>query len=107
VLTRRQAEDSTDRLGICEAAGHVDRGPEGQRDHRSDAGPSPATTLAFIGTATPFSVSGVPISQNAAILQAGIAYSPLPNLSVGLIYAGQLAPNVQENSLNGTIDFKF
>ncbi|HEX4570531.1 MAG TPA: autotransporter domain-containing protein, partial [Dongiaceae bacterium] len=27
---------------------------------------SPATTLAFIGTAAPFSVSGVPISQNAA-----------------------------------------
>ncbi|HEX7198760.1 MAG TPA: autotransporter outer membrane beta-barrel domain-containing protein, partial [Dongiaceae bacterium] len=68
---------------------------------------SPATTLAFIGTAAPFSVSGVPISQNAAILQAGLAYSPLRNLSLGLTYAGQLAPNVQENSLNGTIDIRF
>jgi hypothetical protein len=28
-------------------------------------------------------------------------------LSLGLTYAGQLAPNAQENSLNGTIDFKF
>jgi len=68
---------------------------------------TPATTLAFTGTATPFSVSGVPISQNAAIVEAGLAYSPAPNLSLGLYYAGQLAPDAQENSLNGTIDFKF
>ncbi len=68
---------------------------------------TPATTMAFTGTATPFSVSGVPISQNAAIVEAGLAYSPAPNVSLGLYYAGQLAPNAQENSLNGTVDFKF
>ena len=68
---------------------------------------TPATTLAFTGTATPFSVSGVPISQNAAIVEAGLAYSPAPNVSLGIYYAGQLAPNAQENSFNGTVDFKF
>jgi outer membrane autotransporter protein len=68
---------------------------------------TPSTTLAFIGTATPFSVSGVPINENAAIVQAGIAYAPLPGLSLGITYAGQLAPNAQENSFNGTVDFKF
>jgi outer membrane autotransporter protein len=67
----------------------------------------PSTTFAFTGTATPFSVSGVPINADAAIPQAGLAYSPLPNLSLGLTYAGQLAPNAQENSLSGTIDFRF
>jgi uncharacterized protein with beta-barrel porin domain len=49
----------------------------------------------------------VPINQNAAILEAGLAYSPAPNVSLGLYYAGQLAPNAQENGLNGTVDFKF
>jgi len=28
-------------------------------------------------------------------------------VSLGVYYAGQLAPNAQENSFNGTIDFKF
>ena len=49
----------------------------------------------------------MPISQNAAIVEAGLSYSPARNVSLGLYYAGQLAPNAQENSLNGTVDFKF
>ena len=48
-----------------------------------------------------------PISQNAAIVEAGLGYSPAPNVSLGIYYAGQLAPNAQENSFNGTVDLKF
>ncbi len=59
------------------------------------------------GTSTPFSVAGVPISQNAALLEFGLGYSPLPNMTLGLYYAGQLGCAAQENSVNGTIGFKF
>jgi len=68
---------------------------------------TPATSLAFAGTATPFSVSGVPINQDAAILELGLGYSPAPDITLGLHYSGQLAPNAQENSFSGTIDLKF
>ena len=68
---------------------------------------TPATSLSFTGTFTPFSVAGVPINQNAALVEVGIGYSPLPSVTLGIYYAGQLAPNAQENSLNGTVGFKF
>ena len=68
---------------------------------------TPATSLSFTGTTTPFSVAGVPINQNAAIVEVGLGYSPLPDISLGLYYAGQLGSDAQENSINGTIGFKF
>ena len=39
--------------------------------------------------------------------RSGLGYSPAPNVTLGLYYSGQLAPNAQENSVNGTVDFKF
>jgi len=68
---------------------------------------TPNTTLAFTGTTAPFSVSGVPISQNAALVEVGLGYTPAPNVTLGLYYSGQIAPNAQENSLNGTVALKF
>src|SRR5213595_1160779 len=38
VAARRQAEHSTDRLGVLEAGRNIDRRTEGQRDQRSDTG---------------------------------------------------------------------
>jgi outer membrane autotransporter protein len=67
---------------------------------------TPNTTLAFTGTSAPFSVSGVPINQNAALVEVGLGYSPAPNVTLGLYYSGQLAPTAQENSPSGTIALK-
>jgi hypothetical protein len=33
--------------------------------------------------------------------------TPVPNVTLGLYYSGQIAPNAQENSFNGTIALKF
>jgi len=49
----------------------------------------------------------VPISQNAALVEVGLGYTPAPNVTLGLYYSGQIAPNAQENSLNGTVALKF
>jgi uncharacterized protein with beta-barrel porin domain len=68
---------------------------------------TPNTTIAFTGTTAPFSVSGVPINENAALVEVGLGYVPAPNVTLGLYYSGQFAPNAPENSLNGTIALKF
>jgi outer membrane autotransporter protein len=68
---------------------------------------TPVSQFAFSGGTAPFAISGVPLSRNAAILDAGIAYHPSPAVSLSLYYTGQLAPATQENNIDGAIAITF
>lgn len=50
----------------------------------------PTATLAFAGS-NPFSVAGVPIAKNAALLEAVLDLAISQSASLGLSYIGQLA----------------
>lgn len=68
---------------------------------------TPTSSFALSGSTAPFTVSGVPLSRNAAILDAGIFYHPAPAISLSVYYTGQLAPAAQENNITGAISVTF
>lgn len=68
---------------------------------------TPDTLLSFARTATPFSVAGVPIARNAALVGARLDYAATENLTVSLAYDGQLATDVQENAVRAAVAWRF
>ncbi|GGA86496.1 hypothetical protein GCM10011491_12690 [Brucella endophytica] len=61
---------------------------------------------AFDGSSI-FSVGGVPIAQNLAVLELGVDAAINEKLMVGVSYAGQLGDGVQDHGLKGKVDWKF
>lgn len=67
------------------------------------------TPLAFISFAggSPFTVAGVPIAGDAAIVEAGLDLNLTPNAALGLSYAGQFGASLTDQSLKGTLQVRF
>jgi outer membrane autotransporter protein len=68
---------------------------------------SPGAALAFGSTGVGFNVYGVPISQDTALLEAGLAVEVAPTATLSLSYQGQFAGNVQDNGITGSFDWRF
>ncbi len=68
---------------------------------------TPDAVLAFEGTASAFTVAGVPLARDAALLEAGLDVSITPRASIGVSYVGQLAQSLQDNSVRGNLLIKF
>jgi subtilase-type serine protease len=69
---------------------------------------NPATSLAFAGIpGSNFSVAGVPIARNAALMDTGADLRINPQAKVGLYYWGQQARTAHENGLRGTVTWMF
>lgn len=67
---------------------------------------TPETSFAFAGS-QPFTVAGVPVAENAALVEAGLDLSLSSALTVSLFYAGQLASDAQENMVKGGLTLRF
>ncbi|MGF7053652.1 outer membrane autotransporter protein [Bosea sp. OAE752] len=67
---------------------------------------TPTATLAFAGS-TPFSVAGVPIAKDAALLEAGLDLAIGQSASLGLSYTGQLAQDAQDHAFKGVLAVRF
>lgn len=59
--------------------------------------------MAFAGS-TPFTISGLPIAHDAAVIEAGADMAIGQNATLGLAYNGQLA---QDHSFKGVLALKF
>ncbi len=69
---------------------------------------NPATSLAFSGIpGSNFSVTGVPIARNAALIDAGADLRINAQAKLGLYYWGQQANTAHENGLRGTMTWMF
>ena len=68
---------------------------------------TPTTALAFQSTGAGFTISGVPLARDAALIEAGIDLHLTPQITLGLAYFGDLAGNVQDNTLQGNLMWKF
>ncbi|KRE16815.1 hypothetical protein ASE63_13855 [Bosea sp. Root381] len=66
----------------------------------------PAATLAFSGSSR-FSVAGIPIEKNAALVEAGLDLAISRTATLGVSYTGQLAENVQDHTFKGVLAVKF
>ena len=68
---------------------------------------TPLSTMRFAGGAQPFSIEGVPIAQNAALLGAGLAYDLADNAKVSVNYVGQVASTTSNNAFTAQVSVKF
>ncbi|RDJ21237.1 autotransporter outer membrane beta-barrel domain-containing protein, partial [Bosea caraganae] len=57
--------------------------------------------------ANPFSVAGIPVARNAALVEAGLDLAISRNATLGLSYAGQLASDVQDHAFKGNLEVRF
>jgi outer membrane autotransporter protein len=67
---------------------------------------TPFSTFLFAG-GSPFTVAGVPIAQNAAVIDAGLDVRVASNATVALSYGGQFGSGVTDQTLRGVFNVKF
>nr|WP_246339853.1 autotransporter domain-containing protein [Ancylobacter tetraedralis] len=80
------------------------RGTLGWRHAFGDIAPS--VTQAFLGSDA-FTVTGVPIAEDAAVLEAGLDLRLSASSTLGIAYTGQFGDGVTQNSFNASLTVKF
>ncbi len=68
---------------------------------------TPTAALAFATNGAPFTVSGVPLARDAALVQAGFDLHLNRQSTFGIAYFGNLANGVQDNSVKGNLSWLF
>ena len=80
------------------------RGLIGWRHAYGDVGST--ATLAFVGGG-PFTVGGVPIARDVAVIEAGLEASLGPAASLGVRYSGQLASGATDHGVKADMVWRF
>ncbi|WP_348935427.1 autotransporter domain-containing protein [Aquabacter sp. CN5-332] len=68
---------------------------------------TPETLFAFGPGTAPFTVSGVPTANDAALIEAGLDMAFSANASLSIFYAGQLAETDTSNMVKGSFTLRF
>jgi uncharacterized protein with beta-barrel porin domain len=66
-----------------------------------------AAALAFESNGAPFVTAGVPLARDAALLEAGFDLNLTRQLALQVVYFGQLASRIQDNSVMGNFRWRF
>lgn len=67
---------------------------------------TPRATQAFLGS-IPFTVTGVPLAEDAALVEAGLDLTLTEATTLGFAYAGQFGDSTTQNSVNATLKVSF
>jgi len=68
---------------------------------------TPSEALAFQSTAQPFTVAGLPLARDTALLESGLDLRLSPQARVGLSYSAQIGSHVQNSSVQGSLTWRF
>ncbi|MFG1428154.1 autotransporter family protein [Roseixanthobacter glucoisosaccharinicivorans] len=68
---------------------------------------APTATLAFSSGSLPFTVSGAPLARDALLVGAGLSAKMGESMAFGIFYSGQLASDVSENAVKGSLTWTF
>jgi len=68
---------------------------------------TPTTGLAFQSTGTAFTVAGLPIARDAALVEGGFDWRLSPWAKLGAFYQGDLAAHAQAHAVKGTFTWDF
>jgi outer membrane autotransporter protein len=68
---------------------------------------TPSAALAFQSTGTAFTISGVPLARDAALVEAGFNLRVNPQMKLGASYTGELAGHLQDHAVKGTFTWNF
>lgn len=68
---------------------------------------TPTEALVFQSTAAPFTVAGLPIARDTALVEGGLDLRLNPQVSIGLLYSSQFGDHAQGNSVQGGLTWLF
>ena len=69
-------------------------------------GTMPTSSNAF-ATGQSFTVAGVPLAKNVAVVEAGVEMQLQKNMALGMSYSGQLGNGLKDHGLKVTLGWKF
>ena len=68
---------------------------------------TPTSSMQLQGATSPFSVSGVPIAEDALLLEAGLSYALSSKATLGASYTSQHAATAAQNAFTAQFSLKF
>jgi outer membrane autotransporter protein len=68
---------------------------------------TPVTALAFQSTGTGFTVAGIPIARNSALVETGLDWRLSPFTKLGAFYQGELAGHAQSHAIKAAFTLGF
>ncbi|MGH7186471.1 MAG: autotransporter outer membrane beta-barrel domain-containing protein, partial [Pseudomonadota bacterium] len=68
---------------------------------------TPGAALAFASTGIGFDVTGVPLAEDSALIEAGLDLNLSPTATLGVSYSGQFASEVEDNAVKGRFTWLF
>ncbi|HZK78269.1 MAG TPA: autotransporter domain-containing protein, partial [Gemmatimonadaceae bacterium] len=68
---------------------------------------TPTAALAFQSTGAPFTIAGVPLARDSALVESGLDLHLNPQTMLGLFYSFQLGDHVQHNSVQDKLTWRF
>jgi outer membrane autotransporter protein len=66
----------------------------------------PTAALSFAGSDI-FTIAGVPIAEDAAVIEAGLGLELAPNATLGVAYQGQIADDSAQHGVKGDLRIRF
>jgi subtilase-type serine protease len=67
---------------------------------------TPPAAMAFAG-GSPFTIAGVPIARDAAVVEAGFDFALTPAATLGVSYAGQFGSDLADQSVKAAFNMRF
>lgn len=67
---------------------------------------TPTSTHAF-GGSLPFTIAGVPLAKNVAVLEAGVETQLRPNLALSVSYSGQFGDGLKDHGFKANLNWTF
>jgi outer membrane autotransporter protein len=74
--------------------------------HAFDA-TAPGLALSFVSTGAGFGVNGLPVAEDSALIEAGLDIGLGTGASLGISYTGQIAGDVEDHGLTGSLLWQF
>ena len=68
---------------------------------------APLSTMRFAGAGDAFTIGGVPIARDAAVIEAGLDYAITPSATLGVTYGGQFGSGVTDQSVKANFNVRF
>ena len=68
---------------------------------------TPTTTYQFVAGSAPFVIAGLPVAEDALVLDLGLDVAVSKAASLGIAYSGQYGDGSADQSLKGSLDWKF
>ena len=67
----------------------------------------PTTNLLFAGTGAEFTIAGLPLAQDSALIDAGFDFHVTPSMMLSVSYSGQWGAAVHDNGIKANLEWNF